>query len=659
MNVAAFGVYALHLLYYVGVTIFLFVLPGLGILRLLFQKRSYTIGEWVGLSSGVSISLYPILALWSYVFNIPFIPGFVLLPGILGLLATIWSCRYHLQNMVSTRSFRFTFSTQFHSISWLLVTGVIIATRLLAVEGMVAPAWGDSVHHTTIVQLILDHKGLFQSWLPYAPMQTFTYHFGYHIAMASWSWLSQMKTEQAVLIGSQMLNVLSICTLYPLAVRLAGRNQKAGIGAMIVAGLLTQMPAYYVNWGRYTQLAAQLILPVFIWLLDEYLLERTKPGARSWIVIAIVSAGLLLTHYRVSVTAFTAALAWVLWTVWRDRRELKQWFIRVLSLASASVVAILICVPWLLIIQKGRLPLVTSVISNRAMDSALTQNELGVWQSLNNYYPYFLWQLAIVVLIYGLWKRREMSIPILLWCILSFLVASPFLLGLRGTGLVTNFLLILGFYIVIALLIGWAWGVLSDLILWFSHNRVVAELIVLTVVVLGFINQYKIIDPFYQFVTPNDIRAFNWINANVPDKSRFLVNGFLAYGDALVVGSDAGWWLPFFTKREATVPPILYSTEAISIDRTFFRQFLIQVRDSHGEPSQLREILCQAKITHVFLGEKQGKGGFGAESLVPTTWLDHNSDFRLLHNEENAQIWEFNRAVCDVAALQLDSQYSN
>ncbi|MFN8439594.1 MAG: hypothetical protein U0175_02435 [Caldilineaceae bacterium] len=639
----------LHLLLNLLTATFLYVLPGLVILRFLFPTRPFSWGEQIGLSLGLCLPLYPILALWTYVADITLGKWLAWLPGEIFLLFLLWNNRLYIYSALSTLFSSKLPKIQLFDLVWLIIVLWIAYNRQGAISQMVAPAWGDSVHHTMIVQLILDHNGLFQSWEPYAPIQTFTYHFGYHILIACWSWVSGISAEQAVLVGSQMLNLAAICVLYPLTTKLARGDQFAGICAIMVAGLFTQMPAYYVNWGRYTQLAAQVILPVFVWLLDEWLIERSKLKTRLLLGITLTSSGLALTHYRIAVISVTAGIAWFIWNGWYHHRYWLSWSRRLWGFVSMLVGAGLIVFPWLLIVQNGRLLWLAGALSNRAVDSTVNQAELTVWQSLNVYYPYFLWQIAVIGLLLGLWKNRYLSLCLLMWCGLSFGAANPFLLGLGGTGLVTNFLLIIGAYIVIAIVLGWLGGMASNFIMKLNSGHVIYVSMILILLIVGFEVQKRIVDTFYQLVTDSDIKAFSWIRENTSTNTRFLVNGFLAYGDSVVVGSDAGWWLPFYTKREATVPPILYSTEALpkTIDRTFFRQFVINVRESHGEQLRLREILCGAAITHVFIGEKQGAGGMGANPLIPTEWLEQNADFRLLHIEDKSQVWAFDRAVCD------------
>jgi len=170
----------------------------------------------------------------------------------------------------------------------------------------------------------------------------------------------------------------------------------------------------------------------------------------------------------------------------------------------------------------------------------------------------------------------------------------------------------------------------------------------------GFLRQATIVDPFYQMVTVADETALAWVNRNTPPDSRFLVNGFLAYNDSLVVGSDAGWWLPYYTQRASNVPPILYSMERLSpgVDRPALRQLVLDVAATQGDPAALRVVLCQGEISHVYLGDRQGQVGFGDTQLIPSAWLQGSEDFELLHRTGDAQVWEFDRQPCAQATAQ-------
>ncbi len=101
--------------------------------------------------------------------------------------------------------------------------------------------------------------------------------------------------------------VLQALTLYALAAGLTGRPW-AGVGAALAAAGLGPMPAYYLNWGRYTQLAGQVLLPAAG--LDCLAVTAPLPASSGelWrglaarrLGAASLVAGLALTHYLVTV----------------------------------------------------------------------------------------------------------------------------------------------------------------------------------------------------------------------------------------------------------------------------------------------------------------------------------------------------------------------
>jgi hypothetical protein len=110
-----------------------------------------------------------------------------------------------------------------------------------------AGAGGADVGRWLSTQLLLDHGGLFTRWAPYAPISSFTYHFGFHSAVAALAWLTGWSASQAVLWGGQILNALATLSLYPLAVRLADGSRWAGAVAVLLPALLWPMPMFYVN----------------------------------------------------------------------------------------------------------------------------------------------------------------------------------------------------------------------------------------------------------------------------------------------------------------------------------------------------------------------------------------------------------------------------
>ncbi len=112
--------------------------------------------------------------------------------------------------------------------------------------------------------------------------------------------------------------------------RRLGGSASAGFFAVALVGLVSEVPGEYVNWGRYTQLAAQVILPGWLWALDVWWTEQERPSLRVLGLLGLLS-GIALAHYRVAIVAVFAAIGWGLWALWLLRGRLREWLARQFS----------------------------------------------------------------------------------------------------------------------------------------------------------------------------------------------------------------------------------------------------------------------------------------------------------------------------------------
>ncbi len=651
--------------------LFLYIVPGLAILILLPPARKLDWGERLALAAGVSVAVYPILLLAAYVVGIA--PGAALAwgPGGLGLLILLGQFIFRSSQVrdlagrskifprrpagswtrLAHEQARWAWSADHFPLLLLAITLLLLlAVRMASVADMAAPAWGDSVHHTFIVQLLLDHGGLFQSWEPYAPIASLTYHFGFHVNAAVWAWLTGLDAPASVIAAGQMLNVLAVLVLYPLGKRLGG-SAWAGLMAVVVAGFLFPMPGFYVNWGRYTQLAGQIILLPALWLLDRWWREPKRPPWPTLALISLLLLGLVLTHYRVIILMGAAGVAWSLWGIWIWRAALGEWAARLGQLILAGGVAGFLFLPWLQIMLDGRLARIAAGIlaAGGAADTS-AEGEMAMWRYTATYFPDYFWMLALAALVLALVWRRTLALPLILWAGVSFLLTNPHIAGLPGTGIVSNFALIIALYIPIGLLLGWVAGSFLEKfspVVWQSAG---GATLLIAAIIIGMPQQLRVVDPFYQMVTQEDLQTFAWINTQTPPESRFLVNGLLVYGESAAVGTDAGWWLTYYTRRASTIPPITYLAEALApgmgLELDSPRRITADVRASQGDPAQFQAILCREGITHIFLGQRRGNVAFGTQELIPEAWLVDKPHLTLAMRTGQAEVWAFDRESC-------------
>lgn len=625
-----------HDLGIIFVAALLFLLPGLTLLLWLLPELDE---DWFGslsLSAGLSLATFPLLLLWARTIRAIRL-GPLGLWTILGIcvLLIAWHLRHRPDALQALRRIPRGFS-----LLLLLLAGGVISLRMWTVRGLTIPLWGDSYQHTMIVQLIVDNGGLFDSWLPYAPLKTFTYHYGFHTTVAFFHWLTRVDMPRAVLVAGQLLNALAAFTLYPLAVRLT-ENRWVGLMAVLTAALLSPMPGFYVNWGRYTQLAGQAILPVALWFTWEMVSHPHLSWQRLGLALIAV-AGLALTHYRV-ILFYVAILAgwWLVYCVIsRERRP--NWWPSLGRLVLMGLLALLVISPWVVNLASSRLAQQQTRIALQGYKQDFVRNEYNRFYDVRNFIPTPMLAAIGVGFLFGLIRRRTLAFFIGLWVISLFLLANPYLLRLPGTGTVNNFAVLISLYMPGAIMVGY--GAVSVAQFGWRYWREAPwafGLLVVGASLWAARIHARMVDPAFMLVTPADERAMAWIKTNTQSDARFLINGFFAYGGSAVAGADAGWWIPLLTGRENTIPPLIFSSET-----PFTPDYPQQVHNlmAHLENSDLSTaeglaLLVQDRITHIYIGQGEGRVGNPGEALLSAQTLLAAPYYEPIYHED--QVWIF------------------
>lgn len=612
----------------------LFVPPGWAMLRLWSPARWLTLTEQLTLSLGLSMAIYPCLLLATDLIGLHLGRLYAWLPPLLAL-PLLMQTRRRTSAPPPHRQL-YDDPSRWSSITLFILIGIIIGVRCLAVAELTIPLWGDSVHHTMIAQLIIDQGGIFQSWEPYAALRTFTYHFGFHSHVAVLTWMTGINVPRAVVLTGQITNAAAVLTLYPLAVRL-GQSRWAGVAALLLAGLLAPMPMLYVQWGRYPQLAGQVILPTAVYLAWHFL----EAPRRQWGLLPITSiafAGMLLTHYRI---AIFAVLFFPVLLVVYARQPWREWCARIGLLALTSGA---LTMPWLLRVLGGQLPVVIgAIVAASATRGAATPgaDTLTVMGGPFFFLPAPMWYAMPLVLFWGLWRRARGVVLAAFWWLLILLAANPQVLGLPGAGTLTNFAFLIAAYIPAGLLIGAAAG-------WMLRRwrkpalQATAALCLIALAWWGAVQRLHELDlTTTAMVTPADLRAIAWIRDHTPPDARFLVNGFFPNAGA-VVGSDAGWWLPLLARRATTLPPLLYIAEQGPWPdyRLWINELYATLHTLGPDHPATLALLRERGITHVYLGERQGSVGYeGNDQIITPETLRNSPAFRLVYRQD--QVWIF------------------
>ena len=628
---------------------FLYILPGWAILSLLmphWENRHWA--EKTGLSIGVSLAIYPLLLLWTDLFGLQLGSMYAWLPPMIALVVLIGKNRKTLKNPRNVRIR----SPKPLDLALFIIIFVIFAVRFWVIRNLDAAMWGDSYHHTMISQLLVDNGGLFDHWKPYADLQTFTYHFGFHSLVAAFHWVTNLSLMQATLWTGQILNGLAILSLYPLAVRV-GKNPWSGVLAVVLAGLITPMPMFFVNWGRYTQLAGLAILPVVSAILWRGYEDDKSSKWRYALLVWLTLGGLALTHYRVLIFAIFFLLAYFFIYVRKDN---------IRSFLEKSVIfgsgALILFLPWFIHVFSGRILQILSIqistSANQVNASTLQYNAIG---DLLNYLPAVLWVLVPISMGWCLWRRSKAAALIGLWWFFILLLANPEFLNLPGTGAVNNFMVLISAYLPVC-------TIMAAALIWLSYDlktyldvrtiiqrrsnlitKLIPKILIVSllamITILGARQRIKDIQiSEYSIITRPDLRAVNWIKRNLPDSAEILVNSFAAYGGAAVAGSDGGWWLPLLTSNNSTQPPINYTLEQGPFPgyRQWVNALIEEIQSKGINNPDVLAMLEERNITHVYIGQQQGQVGYGGKGLSPEILLASPYFSPLYHQD---RVWIF------------------
>ncbi len=607
--------------------------PGLLVVEWIEHHDDHQPSTWArwGMALGFSLSLLPLAWLWITVVGVRWSATALwivyVLVGLVALLRGLARLRAALdRHEVSVRR------PSAHDAALALILLVGLVARLLAVRDLAFPQWVDSPHHLALARLLAEAGRVPTGYLPLLPIEQFTYHFGFHAFAVTVHWLTALPLVEVLLLVGQLLNGLTPLAAYTFVVELTERP-RTGLVAAFFVGLVSLFPAYYVSWGRYTQLAGLLILAPALVAVWRAVRSRADGWAafhfRDMVAVGLLAAGLLLMHYRA--LAFFAVFA--LAALAGGGRGGWKW------LGATAALGALLTAPWLL--RLGAQAVMPMVIAPGALASPFGYNAFPI-----EYFGRGLERgwilLALLAAAWGLLRFDRV-----MWVTAGWVAVTFALLNIGpGTWVVNNNSWAITLFLPGALALGWGadwWLSLADS-LWRVEAHWVRRaaggvLLALTggLVVYagqqGLMGQVSISNPATTLATADDRPALDWIEKNTPDDAVFLVNGWLWQSGAWA-SPDAGAWVWPLTGRRTTLPPLDYILQAdVEAEVRAFNQRAAQIQDASA-PETLA-LLREAGVTHIFIGAKGG-------TLKPEMFVD-NPNYRLLYTNGAAWVFEVAR----------------
>jgi hypothetical protein len=271
------------------------------------------------------------------------------------------------------------------------------------------------------------------------------------------------------------------------------------------------------------------------------------------------------------------------------------------------------------------------------------------WYSIFEYMPGTLVVAALAGLVWSLARKHWMVAAQGLWVALLSAVIAGGLIRLPGANMMQTSAILIALYIPIGLVVGWMIAEIAAP----GRGRILqsfVEVAIFVAAIFGALNQRNIVMPAtFAVVTRPDNLAMDWIRKNTPENAHFLVEGFRIYGGVSIVGSDAGWWIPLLTQRQNTMASQYAILNEVPIQSDYTQRMITLVKKLEAislDSPQGVGLLCGEGVTHVYIGQGQGKVGFGVTQLFSPDELLNSQYYRLCYRQDRVYVFALKAGIC-------------
>jgi hypothetical protein len=596
--------------------------PGMALLSFFSQRQRFDRTQATTIAIGLALAAWPIALAWLQALHLALSAW-----SVLGIAIGSWSIGlWKLRPWKHVTALRFDPS---RVMLWSVVL-IVAVVGLTALRNVVVGPGSDAYHHTLITQLIVERGRLPDNYEPYAPLVSFTYHFGFHTFAAVLSLLSGLSPVIVAPIAAQVLVAFAALSVAFLAEQMTSQKWLAAVSALI-AGLVSIFPAYYINWGRYTQLTGLVLLPIFLGIVWHW--AMTDRGWRDVPLIGLLAAGITLAHYRVTLMTASAVIFVIGLNGVFARWRLAEWRQVIGRLIAAAVIAGLLIAPWVwhvFISLRQGYPIVLGSMAPLFFQL----DRLGPYV-LN--YPtnrVFLGLLAMA-LIAGWLRRQRVVISLSIWSAGMWVLSGPRLAG----AFMDTISVLISLYIPAAIISAWFVVTIGA---WLRQRwpsaRWVMSMGLVGLAAWGAVSISNIVETNAPYVGPADLPAIDWIRNNTPVSARFMVNTFhFEYSDNYVLGSDAGYWLPLLAGRATITMPMIYPAERAASPDLLERLVALDRLNGKLTTPEALALMQKEGITHVYVGQRGGP--------ISAEELEESPHFKLAYHTGPVYVFEVDTAL--------------
>ena len=596
-----------------------------------YWKRWDTLQRWI-IAIGISIAFYPVLFYWARML----IPTFQIGPN-KNIAILVFGGIWIVSRLRGDLKTQFKFS-KLELFAVLVFVGTLF-TRYHIAYTHPFPAWSDSLHHTLITQLVGLNGRLPTTLAPYAPTPLDMYHLGLYSISGTVMQLINLPAHTALLWTAQTLNGLCGLGVYLVLDRKVSRI--GAITGATVVGLFSHMPAWYVNWGRFTQITSQTIL-LIAWVITWETLQAWKAQDSSfsnriyWTFLAgMMNAAIFLTHFRVSAYYFPLLFFIIGYYCLQKIPNPKKKKI-IVGIFLIGIVSFVLIFPAFFnfskayfVINQNTYPTDSNAYYDFSTNGILDLVGRG-WLLILTYFC-----VALILL-----KSHRLGLLTLLWGFTLFGMGILYLWKIPVLNFTNLSGIIIMFYLLIGLIVGIGVHILYISVSTQFPQKAIKTIILSLLLGVGVYQGYQRILDIKEsryFMSEADQKAMEWINNETPADAVFAIPTY-NWLNSVPHGIDSGFWIPYFTQRRTTTSTML---TALGSDE-FYNQAMeaANLVVKLGDDPEARSKLCDLGVQFVYIGNKSYSPSINLKLLDFAT----KSESKLLFNDDGVTIID----ICSV-----------
>lgn len=529
-------------------TYIIFVLLGFG-WSLFFFKKRFNILEHFFLSFGVFTAIFIVFTIIFAILNIP-LTTYIGLAFFLVSNAVFASCKVFKNENINLKINKYDYLILFLFIS-------AFVAKVISIKDFQVPGLHDPITHAFFSKRIVD-TGLINYF--YSP--------GLHIVTAFSNMFNSFTVARQVLYVTNFFNAYIGVVVYLFIKQTCKKDFVWSLVAALLFSLWYFPATFFVNAGKNALVVALVILFLFFFVVEEY---RKNNDVRIAILANIVLASIFLIHYPTAIWACTY-LSGVFFVDFKKEKfrtvflglgvflgvgwMLKTYGYRLLESAESAIVS------------QGALYTIAPNSFNRLVDFV---KNIWITCKFNNS---LIGKLLAVFSIFGflilLFKsisKKEYRVLVFWFFLTVSFAAILYVFSVTPLFIVLETFWISLFlfeYLFVGVFINFLYHGFKKLlkVIYLKIFEIIFIFCFIVITILFSIKMYK---TFYQrnsmhnVIEESDIKSFEWINGNIPDEEKFLIN---ANGnDGLVFSTDGGGWLEVFTDNEISMPFYEFSSK--------------------------------------------------------------------------------------------------